>query len=311
MYHIVINPASRSGKGLKLWKEKLEPMLVREKIEYKSYFSKEDGHMTELVASITENASDLYEPLRLIVMGGDGTLNQALNGIVHPENVILGYVPTGSSNDFARDMKIPSKPEDALKLILREGRPVKYDYGVVTFPDGTSRRYIGSSGIGFDAATCEAVEHSATKEKLNKFKLGKLVYLAVALQQLFGAKTGEAKMILNDTETILLKGLFFSACMVHRYEGGGFMFCPDADATDGLLDICCVDDLPKLKILTALPTAFKGNHYRFNGIDAYKAKKVTIQTSVPLWVHTDGEVLRTTTEATFENCHDGIYIVTP
>lgn len=60
--------------------------------------------------------------------------------------------------------------------------------------------------------------------------------------------------------------------------------------TDGKLDICAVGDIPKWLVLLALPTAFKGNHYRFRGIDRYTASKIHLETSSPLWVHTDGEV---------------------
>ena len=76
------------------------------------------------------------------------------------------------------------------------------------------------------------------------------------------------------------------------------MFCPDADPADGLLDLCAVGDLPKLLILFALPTAFTGKHYRFKGITPYRGETVTIETSAPLWVHTDGEVTRKSSQIT-------------
>ena len=70
------------------------------------------------------------------------------------------------------------------------------------------------------------------------------------------------------------------------------MFAPNADDNDGFLNICAVGDLPKSLILFALPTAFKGKHYRFQGITPYTAKTLTIETTLPLWIHTDGEVTR-------------------
>ena len=84
----------------------------------------------------------------------------------------------------------------------------------------------------------------------------------------------------------------FVAYLNYMYEGGGFKFAPHADYRDGLLDLCVVGDLSKALILVALPTAFIGRHYMFKGITAYRAQKVEIQTSAPLWVHTDGEVER-------------------
>lgn len=82
------------------------------------------------------------------------------------------------------------------------------------------------------------------------------------------------------------------------------MFCPDACASDGLLNLCAVGDLPKLLVLCALPTAFRGKHYRFKGITPYRARTVTIETSSPLWVHTDGEVTRKSDKLTV-TCRQG------
>lgn len=78
--------------------------------------------------------------------------------------------------------------------------------------------------------------------------------------------------------------------MNHRYEGGGFKFCPDADDTDGVLDLCVVGNIPKIIILFALPTAFFGRHFLFPGVNHYLARHVRLETSAPLWLHTDGEV---------------------
>ena len=80
--------------------------------------------------------------------------------------------------------------------------------------------------------------------------------------------------------------------MLHQYEGGGFKFCPDANYSDGLIDVCAVGNIPKWLVLLALPTAFFGKHYIFKGIDHYTAHKIHLETSAPLWVHTDGEVTR-------------------
>ena len=108
-----------------------------------------------------------------------------------------------------------------------------------------------------------------------------------------------------------MKHMLFIASMLHRYEGGGFMFCPDANPGDGLLNICAVGDLPRLLILCALPTAFWGKHYIFKGIDAYTASRIKIETSIPLWVHTDGEVGRQTTSYTIECNPQALNIISP
>jgi len=300
MYHIIINPASRSGKGIKIWKEIIEPALIehdqhKEKILYRSYFSEKAGDVIRLAQEITDASPDLK---KLLILGGDGTVNEALQGIRDFSKVALGYIPTGSSNDLARDLKISKKPLEALESILHSGSVRKIDLGTVIYPDGVSRRFAVSCGIGFDAAVCEEAMNSKIKDFFNKLGLGKLTYLGIALRQLISARPVTCEMRLDREEAIHIKKFLFTACMNHRFEGGGFMFCPDADASDGILDLCAVGDIPKPLILLALPTAFFGKHYIINGITPYKARNVHIKTSEPLWIHTDGEVSRRTNEFT-------------
>ena len=109
MYHIIINPASRSGRGAKIWSEQIEPALKKSDAVYQTYFSKKAGEVKHLAAQITAEYKDDPD-LKLIVLGGDGTVNEALQGIADPSKVILGYIPTGSSNDLARDCLLYTSP---------------------------------------------------------------------------------------------------------------------------------------------------------------------------------------------------------
>lgn len=302
MYHIVINPASRSGKGLEIWQNEVEPILIAEQIEYISYLSKEAGDVSNIIRNIL--SSESTRPITIILMGGDGTVNEALQGMEDTTGVILGYIPTGSGNDFARDLGLPKKPAEALSLILNHKEIRAMDLGTVEYDNGIKHRFAVSYGIGFDAAVCEAITRSNLKKVLSKIGLSKLTYLLIALKELFAAHRVSCKLTLDSNEPLHIKRLLFLTGMLHRYEGGGFMFCPNADAADGFLDLCVVGDIPKLVCLLALPTAFKGKHYFVKGITPYRAKKIQIETTAPLWLHTDGEVLCQTTSLTV-TCQQG------
>lgn len=290
MYHIIVNPASRSGKGIRLWEDLIVPCLAEQHIKYTAHFSTKAGDVAKLASQITRNAGP-DNPIKLIFFGGDGTFNEALQGISDFRYVTIGYVPTGSSNDLARDLGIPKDPTKALRRIISSGNLHLMDLGEAALSNGTVRRFAVSCGIGFDAAVCEEVNRSAFKRALNKVGLGKLAYLGIALKQLFAAPSGTCKMILNNCQEIEMKNFLFSAAMNHRYEGGGFKFCPNANYSDGVMDICSAAGISKLLILFALPTAFFGKHYIFNGIYGHQSNTMTIHTSTPLWVHTDGEVI--------------------
>lgn len=304
MYYIIVNPTSKSGRGAKIWAV-LEPALREKKIAYQVFFSERIGHVCELVRKLTALPADSSAAgrIKLILLGGDGTLNEALQGIADFDRVQLGYIPTGSSNDMARDIKLGTEPLMILDRILSCTQPVSMDIGCVTYESTADeysrhhseeflrRRYFAvSCGIGFDAAVCEEALASGFKNILNKIGLGKLTYLSIALKQLIAARKVSCDIFIDDKEPIHLKRFLFVAGMVHQYEGGGFMFCPGADYHDGILDICVAGDLSKLLILIALPTAFFGKHYMFKGIDRYSASTLKLKTSAPLWVHTDGEV---------------------
>lgn len=305
MYYVIVNPASKSGRGCRIWAG-LELVFKEKGIPYKVVFSKGTGHVTRIVAKLTAPLAGQPDalPVKLIILGGDGTMNEALQGISDFDRVWLGYIPTGSSNDLARDLGLPKEPEQILETIL-EGRVRRtMDLGLLTYGDTsgersrigagevTATRYFAvSSGIGFDAAVCEEALASKSKTVLNKLGLGKLTYLLIALRQLVTARPVSCDICLEEAaEPVHLERFLFTAFMLHKYEGGGFKFCPAADATDGLLDLCVIGGLPRLVMLLALPTAFFGKHYIFRRIKHYRTARVRFTSSKPLWVHTDGEV---------------------
>ena len=305
MYYIIVNPASKSGRGKKIWTG-LEPVFIQNDIAYKVIFSKGTGHVTRIVSKLTapDRLPADADPVKLIILGGDGTMNEALQGISDFDRIRLGYIPTGSSNDLARDLTLPKDPALILQTILKGETVRTMDIGTLTYgcdvdgesvsPAGESlpaRRFAVSCGIGFDAAVCQEALASRFKNTLNRLGLGKLTYLSIALKQLIAAKSVSCDIYLDHAkEPIHLNRFLFTAFMIHRYEGGGFQFCPMADASDGKLDLCAVGKIPKPIILLALPTAFWGKHYIFPSIRHYAASQVTLRASAPLWVHTDGEV---------------------
>ena len=297
MYHFIVNPASRSGQGAKYW-NKIEAYLKENNIAYQAHISTYSGHVAELMRSLTNHLNDSAEVLTIIILGGDGTVNEALQGIMRFDKVILGYIPTGSSNDLARDLGISKDPIVALEHILQNPQSHSMDMGIVEYRDIMSddstmqtRRFAVSCSIGYDAAICEEVMRSRLKQVLNRIGLGKLVYLLIALKQLIRARSIDAKLYLSDGTEIAIQKLLFLAGMNHRYEGGGFMFSPAADDHDGIVDICCASNATKIKILRVLPTAYKGNHLRFPELNAYHVSSYEVKTDEPLWIHTDGESL--------------------
>ena len=296
MYYFIVNPTSKTGLGEKYW-QRVQKILDERKIEYKAIFSKRIGHVEEIVRKLTTESKK--DKVHVVILGGDGTVNEAVQGIEDFNKVIISYIPTGSSNDLARDMGISRNPEEALEAILKAEKESYMDVGLVHYDEAflkgesveiPDRRFMVGCGMGFDAAVCEEVSKSKLKNILNKVKLGKLTYLGIALKQLIQSEMIDGKIILEDTQEIPVKRMYFTVAMVHHYEGGGFKFCPDAKDDDGLLDFCVASNASKLKVLRIIPTAFDGKHVRFKEIQMLRGKKAVIEVNKPMWVQTDGEV---------------------
>lgn len=200
----------------------------------------------------------------------------------------LGYIPTGSGNDFTRALNIPTNPKKALEVVLNPGRIIPVDIGYAEMYS-VPRRFVVSAGIGFDASVCHYVEKSRFKSFLNKINLGNLVYTGVALKRLFLDPLVDVELTLDDSEPLSFSKVYFAACMNNPYEGGGFLFCPDAKTDDGMLDVIVASNLPRLKVLFVLPTAFFGKHTGFSGVDIFRCRKAEIRVKDLCPIHTDGE----------------------
>lgn len=286
MYHFIVNPNSRSGAGGLIWNQIRRELLLR-KIPFESYLTRFAGHAVKIASRITSSASP-ENPVFLIAVGGDGTIQEVLTGIEDLDSVIFGYIPTGSGNDFCRSLNLPQEPMAALDSILKQDRIVAMDVPCM-IQNGRKYRFGISTGLGYDAAVCQEVLSTPLKKHFNRLRLGKLIYLFIALKQLLFLEPAPMTIRIDGNRTFRYDQVYFAAVMNQKYEGGGFMFCPEARADDGLLDVILVEGVSRLKVLFCLPTAFFGKHTRIKGIHIYQGKNIDIHSSLPLPVHRDGE----------------------
>lgn len=306
--------------------EKIKAILDRRSVTYKVHMLQDAGEATQVVRELT--AQDETGIVKLLVVGGDGTLNEVLNGIQDFEHTTLSCIQTGSGNDFARNMHLEKDVEQAIVHLLEQPEEMALDYGEVTMRvDGTgdarvdgrqsgvdgddmdacrdcmirTKRFLISSGVGYDANICEEVSRSRLKPILNKIHLGKLVYVMIGVKQIFTKKTVRAKLYLDDAPVRKLPELFFVVGMNHMYEGGGIPFCPNADPTDGRLDVCLVKGMSRMKLLLAVVLVYFKKHLLFKGITNHRCKKMRLVTETPQWIHMDGETPYQVREVTWES----------
>lgn len=283
MYYFIVNPSSRSGQGIQVWRQ-VKTILSQRRLSYKAYFTKYTGHGTQIARRIAPLAAEHS----LIIIGGDGTINEVLNGLPENSRITLGYLPVGSGNDFARGVHLPSDPIEVLEKILFGQPPEKLDLGQLRTQKRISHFAI-SSGIGYDAEVCYEVAHTRMKTVLNALHLGKLTYAYAAVKLLFSFHPFDADIRLDGGRSYHFSNVYFIAGMNLQYEGGGFRFCPQANSHDGALDYLVVQGLPKWKILLLFPTAYFARHTRIRGIHILRGTQMQIHTGTPQRLHRDGE----------------------
>lgn len=288
MYHFIINPKSSSGRGIRYWWT-VKTELDRQQISYTAAFTKYTRHATELANLICTDNPGIKN---IVVLGGDGTVNEVINGIPDFNEVLLGYIPSGSSNDLARSLKIPKDPLKALSNVLNPTKFQYLDHGVISFPGSElpDRKFACSSGMGYDANVCKEVQESPLKKRLNRIGAGKFVYIAIAIKQLITAKPISATVIVDGINKGTFDRLLLVANMIHRYEGGGLIMAPNADPFDGKLSICLAYGIKTAKTFLILPTISVGKHVNFKGVENFHCKEIEIITDQETGVHTDGEV---------------------
>ncbi len=282
---VIINPESSSGKGIKTW-NKVKKILDSEGVPYREHVLSAPGQAEYVASMLTK---DLGGDIHILVIGGDGTLNETINGIRDLEHTKLSCIRSGSGNDFAMNMHVDKDIDKAVMHLIHE--PVEYvlDYGEVTADAYPKRRFIISCGAGYDADICREAAGSRLKKILNRMGIGKLVYVFIGIKQIFTRKKTMALLYIDDNKPIRIRRLFFVVGMNHMCEGGGVPFCPGADPTDGVMDICLVRDMPKWKLMLAVAMVYSKNHLLFRKINTFKCNRMYLATRKPQQIHLDGE----------------------
>jgi YegS/Rv2252/BmrU family lipid kinase len=281
---VIINPwAGRGTAGRR--RPDLEAALRDSGVEHAVVATHARGGATELAWQGVERGYN-----RIVAVGGDGTINEIVNGIKGAEAALglraqLGIIPLGTGSDFIKSL-VDVEANDITGGVRRvtgaNVRPV--DLGRVQVGDDEPRFYINALGMGLDAQV--AVESL----KLTKLK-GMAVYLMAILRALVNYKAHP--MNVEYDEQHVHRRLLFASTANGRCQGGGFWLTPDASIDDGLLDLCLVDKMRLDEILRHIPKVMEGTHTHLKQVTMGRARAITVTSSAPIPVATDGEVIST------------------
>ncbi len=300
-FDVIINPLAAGGRSVSVWKM-AEPYFAA--CEYEVHYSTKDIS----VGMIAEKITSQGRPVNIVVVGGDGTVNEVLNGIKDFSNVGFGLLPGGSANDLAKALDIKAGP-DLVKKILEGtvrrsidlGELIFHNYSHLIDPQtyqedpalvkGEIRRlFINSVGVGWDGDIIRASMTSKLKRPLNKLNMGQFIYAILAVLSIFTTKTFRCG-IRTENGQLSYDKVLLCEVMNHRFAGGGFSFTPDARSNDGLLNLCAAYGISRKKILPLILVLRKEKHLETPYAEEKKAARFHCRTSYPVWVHYDGEII--------------------
>lgn len=249
------------------------------------HFTEKSGDATRLAADAISHGCDL-----VIAAGGDGTLNEVINGIAaHSDKVELGLVPLGTGNDFARMLNLPDSIDDCVET-LRVAEPLPIDLVRVTSDE--VRYFINVSAGGFSGT----VNEKLTPEI--KQSWGPLAYLRCAAEALPELRAYKTTITLDDMSTMEVD-LYNAVIANGRYVAGGTLIAPDASIDDGLLDIILIPENPAGSIALVAAQIAVGAHLTSEGVIFRRAAKVVVNSTPGMWFNVDGELVGNE-PATFE-----------
>ena len=286
MYYFIVNPHSGCGSGLKTW-QKIEKILTRKGIEYEAFLTGSAGEAKNFAAELTAGAED---DKTIVVVGGDGTFSDVLNGLCLDSAVTLGYVPVGVGNDLARSLRLPSSPARCMKRIFRAKNVRPIDYGVITYGQESSkhRRFIVSAGMGLDADMSWREDNAALKPLLSRLRLNRVGGLCAKAGAFFRAKPCRGYIILDGVKRVEFNNIYFVSAQLQPYECSGLRFAPYAVDSDGRLEVCVMSHSSRRDVGNMLLAARAGKTY-LRGLRIYQCRDLEIHTEEPVMFHADGE----------------------
>ncbi|MBP5489943.1 MAG: YegS/Rv2252/BmrU family lipid kinase [Lachnospiraceae bacterium] len=292
MIYLIINGHAKVGGGSKIDKitRLLKQQAAAARVKASDFFAvlptENAGDATKYVRAICRK----NEPADIWVFGGDGTINEAVNGLEVPSKVTISVLPGGSGNDYVKGLGLPKDPVTCAKALLASTEKRGYDLGSVdTYETAGTVRFAGSCGLGYDAKVCHEVDSSSLKKVLNKLHLGKLAYLLVAFKQVFANPRFRATVICDGISRSY-DDVIFLCFMNSPYEGGGLRMAPDANPCDGKISVVLAHGIRPLRVLTMLPKLVRGTHIKHRNVEQFTCRELEVIADNRQYLHTDGDV---------------------
>ena len=283
---IIVNPNAGVKKGARDWPQ-ISRLLDSAGLSHLCVVTEHRDHANQLVG---EFIGEGYR--NIAVVGGDGTMNEVVNGIflqqhVTPSAITLGMIPVGTGNDWCRTFGIPFDYGEAIR-ILKTGNTFLQDVGRISYYKNQvplQRYFINIAGMGYDALV--AKKTNISKEK---GRGGPLTYLFFVFSSLLQYKFIEA-VIEVDGEQVFKGEMFSMNVGICKYNGGGMMQVPAAVPDDGLFDVTLIKKAPKWMVIRHASKLYDGTLIQLPFISTYRGTSIRIRSVGKIFLEADGESL--------------------
>ena len=279
---VIVNPVAGAGRTARLWPQ-IMSLFKGQGLRFEHDITEAPGHAIELAKSAAEKGYEM-----VVSVGGDGTINEIVNGLYEAGNIgdaLLGIISTGTGSDYIRTVGIPRRYEEACRCFLQP-RKLTVDLGIVEYANNgyeKKRLFVNFAGMGFDA---EIVRRTTQQFKalgsMLSYLMGLLATLVFYRNRDISLKVDGEEVERRVCTVVMNNG---------RYGGGGMFTAPDADLSDGLLDVLIIGDISKPDLLLSLPRIYKGTHLTHPKVTMRKAREIEIRATKPMQLQADGELL--------------------
>lgn len=283
----IVNPVAANGRGRKVWR-RIRKACEEKKTVYRTYYTKYAGHAVKLAGQIVR----LYpgKVKAIVAVGGDGTISEVWHGM-QGSDIPLGVIPAGSGNDFARSLGLPTNMKKAItRLQKNHFQAQKQIDTAVAMMTGKKmkKKFVSCCGVGFDGEVAFFANRSKIKQKLNAVFLGGLIYPIMLVRRALTYGKTEA-FVTVDGNRYDFSDVWFVAVLNMPYYGGGMKIAPHSRPDDGVLNVCVVSNMKRLRFLLLFVTVFFGRHVRLRGVTFLKGRTVKVETKTKKPIHIDGE----------------------
>jgi YegS/Rv2252/BmrU family lipid kinase len=284
-WYAIVNPNAGNGKGKRDW-DRISGLFEKANISVYAQFTQKKGHAIDSARKAINTGFR-----KIISVGGDGTLNEVVNGIFNqgycpPKDITVGMIPVGTGNDWGRMFGIPLVYEGAVNVI-KENKIMLHDIGVVSYYDNEEqykRYFINIAGLGFESLVVKKTNRQKDKGRSNQ-----ALYFYNLLSSLISYKNIKADIIIDGVKKTCI--VFSINVGNGRYCGGGMRQTPDALPDDGLLDITVIREIGRIEIIKSLKLLYDGTILSHPKIDGYRSNNLRVESEFPLNLEADGESL--------------------